>query len=600
MISASIRYGIFYLLICRSIPYQSPSPALPSRVSPRSTPKVEYKVDPEMYTQNDLSTFSFGAALSTHPSTSSSQIVDPLSRPRGEADSDEIVLIPDTTPRPSVVGGGFHRTHPSHSTRLDDRPSPSRHKHPDRGKRAAEKSGEPDSDTASNFGTSSASESVSSLPRPRGKSSRGTSQMSGRSSEPQTSANDLTSDEEMDGRHPFPPGVLESRPRAFRNREQESSLYLSEEDFENYDDDFDHDGTETDPTANIVVGQDAYFDYSNLNRSNSRVAQPERRGSLAKDIPNAQVDGSNHSRDKYSRRPSRSLEELSSFSFSTNGGPSHGGHGIGDRSVPIAPTSVPEKGDWQDLRKKSIQRDKDLPPIFNTTVTPSPLVASGSNSNMNSTTAIASSSSSSNEFEWMQSYGVNGVITFDPSEMSDIVGEGDSNDRRGFRKGSDATFRRRQSTVSSVDIFNKRIVGWGGKTFIGQRHMWTFTQDRGIPSEDTKNRQGDGVKTRSSVSTLFSSRPSTSTGAELSLTGSRTFFDKSDSKGKEKSGKEKASGKDKASKEPWRGMALDAEEIWYNGAIGRFKVSRKNAICTYSLRNPQSSSFRSSPTPFLI
>ncbi|KAF9478795.1 hypothetical protein BDN70DRAFT_879493 [Pholiota conissans] len=561
----------------QSAPNRTPNSAPPSRVSPRSTPKIEYKIDPDMYTQNDLNTFSFGAAPSTRPSSSSSQLVDPLSRPRDEADSDEVVLNPDTTPRPSVVGSVLHRTHPSHSSRSDVWPSPPRYRQPERGARAAEKSREADSDTTSTFDTSSASASVSSLTRPRGKSSRSASQISGRSNEtPQTSANDLTSDEEMDGRHPFPPGTLESSiPRGFRNREQESSLYLSEEDFDNYNDDFDHDDAEIDP-SNDASSRSSYF---------NNIGQSERRGSVARDIPNAQGDKA----DKYARRPSRSMEELSAFSFLNNTDISRGGHGVDERSLAIAPTSVPEShADWRDLRKKSIQRDKDLPPILN-----SPSMASGSNSNLNTSAAISNSSASSNDLQlqWMQTYGVNGLVALDSSDMSDIVGEGNIDGRRqsytAFRKGSNATYRR-QSTVSSVDIFNKRILGWGGNTFNGQRHMWTFKREKDPAAEDLMTtRPSDGGKTRSSVSTLFSSRPSTSDGTELSSTVSRTFFDKSSNKDKEKSGKEKGSGKDKPSKEPWKGMTLDSEETWHNGAIGKFKILRKNMISNEPGKPPQ-------------
>ncbi|KAF9479606.1 hypothetical protein BDN70DRAFT_858180 [Pholiota conissans] len=547
----------------QSAPNRTLSPASPSRVSPLSTPKMEYKIDPYMYTENNLNTFSFGTAPSTRLSSSSSQLFDPPSRPRDEADSDSVVLNPDTTPRASVVGSMLHRTHPSHASRLDVWPSLPRHRKPERGIRAAEKFRDADSDAASTVDTSSASASVSSLTRPRGKSSRSASEISGRSdATPQTLANDLTSDEEMDGRHPFSPSALRSsNPGEFRDREQGSLSHFSEEDFGNCNDDFDHDDVEIDP-SNDTSSRSSYLN----------IGQPERRSSVARDIPNAQGNKA----DKYGRRPSRSMEELSAFSFSNDAGLSRGGHRVDERSLAIAPASVPES--HGDLRKKSIQRDKDLPPILS-----SPSMASGSSFNLNTSTAITNNSASSNDLQWMQTYGANGLVAFDSSDMSDIVGEGNIDGRRlsytALRKGSNATYSC-QSTASSDDIFIKRALGWGGNTFNRRRHMWMFEREKNRePDDSTTAFPSDGGKARSSVSTLFSSRASTSDGAELSSTVSRTsFVDKSSDKDKDKSGKEKGSERDKPSKELWRGMALDSEEIWHNGAIGKFKILRINVI----------------------
>ncbi len=223
---------VVFIKPCRYASSSSSNLSPPPRTSLR-TPKTIYANNPDMYTQNDLHTFSFGAAPSTHISSSSYQPVDPLLRARDDADSDEVAQMPDTTPRPSVVGSAHHRTHPSHST-------PFRPSQADKAPKVPNKLREQDSDTTSTFDTSSASASVSSLSKPR-QNHRATS---GRSFEtPQSSSNDLTSDEDGDGRHPFPPNALSSRARGLRNRDQESSLYLSEEDFENDNDDSDHDVT---------------------------------------------------------------------------------------------------------------------------------------------------------------------------------------------------------------------------------------------------------------------------------------------------------------------------------------------------------------------
>lgn len=546
---------------CRYASSSSSSLSPHPRMSLRA-PKTIYANNPDMYTQNDLNTFSFGAAPSTHISSSSYQPVDPLLRPRDDADSDEAMQMPDTTPRPSVVGSAPHRTHPSHS--LSFRPGQA-----DKAPKVPKKSREQDSDTTSTFDTSSASASVSSLPEPR-QNHRG---ISARFSEtPQSSSNDLTSDEDAGGRHPFPPNALAQIARGLRNRDQESSLYLSEEDFENDNEDFDHD-----------VNNGLSNQKKNFERPNITINLTERRGSLARDIPSAQSDRSymENPRDHYSRRPSRSLEELSSFSFAKASAPPHAGRGVEERPLPLAPTSVPEsEGDWRDLRKKSVQRDKELPFIFNSAANMSSATASGSDLNTNNNMGAVSSSSSSNDisFQWMQTYGVNGVVMFDPSEVSDFLGEGPSGQRQSFnafRKGSSSTYRR-QSTVSSVDIFNKYLVGWGGKRMKTQTALWSFIREKDRAEGESANRQ-NGDRERSSIVALFSSsRPSTSTGVELSTSVSRTLFDKPDSKER---AKEKSSGKDKPTKEPWRGMALDAEETWGNGALGRFRVVRRNTMC---------------------
>jgi hypothetical protein len=183
----------------------------------------------------------------------------------------------------------------------------------------------------------------------------------------------------------------------------------------------------------------------------------------------------------------------------------------------------------------------------------------------------------------MQSYGVNGVVGFDPSEMADIVGEGHNGHRPSlysFRKGSTSSAFRRQSTVSNIDIMHKNITGvWANQKYRDQRQMWTFTKEKDrIGDEDANANTRPHVvaeRERSSISTLFASRPSTSTGVEPVLGGSIPFFDKPEPK-------EKVAVKEK-SKEPWKGMALDSEEIWFNGSSGRFRVIRRNAACTYIL-----------------
>lgn len=553
----------------------------------RTSTKTTYVNHPDLYTHNDLNTFSFGAA----PSLSSSSYphpVDPLSRPRDEVDSDEPFLIPDTTPRPSVVASQYPRSHQSQPSGLENRQTPffdPRLKPSPMGVGSAGKLKERDTDMASNhtFGNSSASVSVSSFSAQREVNSRATSRISRRSSTtPQTSSNDLTSDEEFDGRHPLPPEPLDPvSPVA--DPDQASSLYLSEDEYDGYNEDYENDGVDID--SEIQCG--TLSDHPNDSRDSFRVNSSERRDSVAMQIPNTASD---RAYEDYRargnslvtlRRPSKSLEDLYSFSFGKSSGPSSSR--VPEDPLPSTPTptSVPEsEGDWRDLRKRSVQRDKDLPSIF-----PSPTAASGPKVNLNMASTSASSVNDLLGFDssWMQSYGVNGVVGFDPSEMADIVGQGQNGYRPSlysFRKGSTSSAFRRQSTVSgnNIDIMHKNIAGvWANQKFRDQRELWTFTKEKDRIEDEGANPntrpQVVAERERSSISTLFATRPSTSNGVEPILGGSIPFFDKPEPK-------EKVAVKEK-SKEIWKGMALDSEEIWTNGSSGRFRVNRRNAACTY-------------------
>ena len=538
---------------------------------------MPYSNHSDMYTQNDLNTFSFGAALSSS-SSSSVQPIDPLSRPSDDLDADYLVPITDTTPRPSVVGTQHPRSHQSQQPLgVEFNQSRSGTKS---SKCTRNKFHERDSDIASThtFGASSTSTSLSSCSRASDTNSRAASCTSGRSitSTPQTSDANLSSDEELDGRHPLPPEFPSpDLTHTHRHIDQDSSVYSSEDDFDAYNDEYDHDpelGIEIDSVAH--PGSDrGTFDYHTASRE-SVFDYAERRGSRALPItfsserPSSDRSSSdrsyleNRARENSLatlRRPSRSLEELSSFTFA-QGTISSSAWSI-EHPFPPAPTSVPQsEGDWRDLRKKSIQRDKDLPPISPHTL-------------INETKPVPNQGTSGLDgfdSSWMHQYGVNGVVGFDPSEMQDIVGE----DRRSsnnypYRKGS--AFRR-QSTVSSnnVDIMYRHATGqWASQKYHNQRRMWTFMKEHDRLDEDIYVRQNNHPeRERSSITSFFGSRPSSSATPEP---GGISFFDTRD--------KEKISGKEKAPKEISRGMPLDSEEFWNNQATGRFRVHRKNTPC---------------------
>ena len=504
-----------------------------------------------MYMQNHLNTFSFGAPSSDY---SSVHPIDPLSRPCDDQETD-LVPIPDTTPRPSVVS----TSHP-HSHQLQ-RPSQIKSS-----KGAGQIPHERDSDTASThtFGTYS----ISSSSRPSGSHIN-----SGRSNT--TSDNDLTSDEELGGRHPLPAEL--SSPEispGCRHTDQDASMYASEEEYDDYNEDYDDDleaGIEIDSV--VHPGSDrCTIDYRYVSRESVPFDYAEKRGSQALPIT-ASSDRSyleNRVRENSLatlRRPSRSMDELHSFNFAQEVASSSFAP-YTERSLPPSPTSVPgSEGDWRDLRKKSIQRDKDLPSI-----------SSRMTSNQHS--------SELHDFDpsWMH-HRVNGVVVFDLSELNDIVGE-DSTGRHSsndpLRKESGISAYRRPSTASSgnVDIMYKHIIGpWATQKDRDQRRMWTFVKEHDrLPPEDIHTRQNYHIeRERPSISSFFSSgsRPSSSAAPEhwVTSSGIPSFFDGRD--------KEKAAGKEKALKEIWRGMPLNSEEFWNNQATGRFRVYRRNTPCQY-------------------
>ena len=533
----------------------------------------------DMYTQNDLNTFSFGAAPSSsvHP-------VDPLSRPRDDPHADDLVLIPDATPRPSVVGYQHPRSLQSQqSLGVEFNASPFPPSLIKSSNGARRRNHEKDSDAISThtFGAASTSASSSSYSRPSGTVSRAASCLSGRSNTtPQTLDKELTSDEEFDGRHPLPAEF--SSPElsySYGHADQDSSIYASEEEFDIYNDDYDHDpemGIEIDSV--VHPGSDrGTIDYHSV-RESVRFDYAERRGSQALPIT-ASSDRSSSDRSYLEnrrrenslatlRRPSRSLDELYSFNFAQETVSSSSASRTEHPFSP-APASVPQsEGDWRDLRKKSIQRDKDIPPI-------SPYIMSATSASNQSTSGLDGFDSS-----WMRQYGINGVVGFDPSDIQDIVGENCTERRSSsnypFRKGSAIYAFRRPSTVSSnnVDIMYRHATGpWASQKYRDQRRMWTFMKEHDrLSDEDIHVRQNNHTeRERPSISNLFASRPS-SRAAELSvISGGIPFFDNRD--------KEKTAGKEKAPKEIWRGMPLDSEEFWNNQATGRFRVLRRNTQC---------------------
>ncbi|KAF9050024.1 hypothetical protein BJ165DRAFT_976174 [Panaeolus papilionaceus] len=538
--------------------------------------KMDYNNHSELYTRNHLSTYTFGDAMSSCPSIQDQQI-DPLSKSRGDHDSDDLSSVPDTTPRPSVVAVTHHpRSHQSQYPDFNNSRS-----------RSSSRPKERDSDLASNstFANSSASASVSSFSRPsESNHSRATSR-SRRSTTPLTSANDLTSDEDeldSDGRHPIPSDFHDQEgPSHIRRGPQTSSLDLSEEDFPD-DSEQDSESEDHDHPNPLPL------EYGN------------RRGSHAIPIPGNQTDGmyqEGRARENSMatiRRPSKSMEDLHSFSFAQSSGVSAPPRADDHHPLSIAPNSVPQsEGDWREYRKRSMQRD--MPPTHPQAITLNPGASSSNVSQTVSTSYHSSSSATASstvvatlDTSWMD-YGIKGVVDINPEEMADIVGESGSGARSAFysfRKGS-ATSRRASTISSNVDIMHKNIAGaWASQKAKDQRHNWLFVKDKRSHGDDDKGHSHAASieRERPSISSLF--RPSTSGGGDSSGThGAISFFpepkEKEKSSGKEK---ERASGKDKP---VWKGMPLDAEEIWANGTLGKYKVARKNVPAPEAGKAPQ-------------
>ena len=484
--------------------------------------------------------------------------VDPLSQPRSDPNANDLVPIPDTTPRPSVVQ--HPRSHQSQQfSGVDLNQSPSRPYQIKSSKDSREKPHERDSDAVSahTFGTSSSS-------RPSGAISRASRTNSSRSNT--TSDSDLSLDEELDGRHPLPAEFLNHDITSEDGHidQDTSSMYASEEEYDVYNE-YDHDpemGIEIDSVAH--PGSDrCTIDYHNASRESVPFEYAERRGSRALPIitpfdRSHLENGVKENSPTTLRRPSRSLDELRSFNFTQEAASSSFAPYTEHPLLP-SPTSVPEsEGDWRDLRKKSIQRDKDLPSV-------SPRMMSTTNQG-----------SGLDDFDFSWNQYANGVVGLDLSEMQDIVGEdgtGHQLSNYPLRRESTISASRRQSTASNVDIMYRCVTGWASQKYHDQRRMWTFVKEHDRLSHEDHVRQNNHIeRERPSFSSFFGSRPSSSAASEL---GVIPFFDGRD--------KAKAAGKEKVPKEIWRGMPLDSEEFWNNHATGRFRVHRRNTPCQYQI-----------------
>lgn len=393
---------------------------------------------------------------------SHSTLLEPPPVVAEDPDSDEARLIPDTTPRPSVVGGQhIGGRHPQHS-RLglqnwqkssetsDIRPLP------------GDYSPELEKDSASvyTFGDSSASESVL-LPRVTQPTNRLPSRVSSHSSStPHTSGNDITSSEEedMDNKHPLSSDA-DDHPWMCRP-DQQSPLLLSEDELDNYDDEADND-------------RDEIYDNASRRKGAIPIAHPAQ----DKYVSHRIQEGSTISL----RRGSRSLDELHSVSFSNPLGP------VPNSMVmhPVASSSVPQsEGEIENVRKKS------LPPIAPPNANPPGALNTGFDPS------------------WMENWGRTGIIGFNNDDMADIVGRPPS---VGYNTTSSTARRHSTFSTTTVDIMLRNIQAWnsGSQKYQDQRRLWVFekeTPDSLVPSRE-----------RPSISSLFSPRSNPANEASSNL-----------------------------------------------------------------------------------
>lgn len=469
----------------------------------------------------------------------SSRPHEPHSRSRGDADSDEYSPGMDTTPRPSVAGSHPQatRSHPTQSPGSGDwhslypptQETPSTRGQPPRTRHERD----PDVASYNTRDMSSASTSVSSLSGAASASGTG-SKISLHSGTPHTSASDFT-DDEQDHRHPIPHSLGVAG---------DSIVDFSEEEFDD-DSDYYYNDIEIGSAMHDPNGQDYY--YESTDNFEQYAISGERRGSLA--IPGTQANGFAEGRHREDsvitiRRASKSLEELGSFiskPASTNS------QGSRNNPLPPAPTSVPEsEGDWNNLRRRSMQRDGGAP---------GSIVDHKSTEHGLEISPLAVSPGVLDELD--TSWSGRGMVTTDGMAMFDnLVG------KSARRPSAQSRFfgNRRPSTISNnADTFMKNLTTWDEETYQPQQKMWTFhrekeTSDLRGPPHDVR-----GKNVRGSFS-------STKVLGDGSAAGDHEQKDKKD--------KERDT-------IHWKGMALDSEESWWNDLSGRFKVHRKNNPSAY-------------------
>jgi len=410
-----------------------------------------YDNHPDLYARNNLDTFVFGEGVPSYSYTPS--LLDPNSI-RGEQDSEDSHLAPDTTPRPSVIGNvPNQRSDNSTPTPTHDEFSGISYPGSQCDRRSVHTFGHSSVYPSSirTFGHSSASESVSSLVGPIDSGTSVLSRSSYSSSTANTN-NDFTStssdDDDMDHTHPLSSDA-EDVPWRPNRQKSSSPLFLSDEELDIYEDD----GENEPPT-----------------RRKGSAAIPIVKTSLGSVIP--------------LRRGSRSLDQLHSFSFARPPG-SLASHTSGGTMIPApASSSVPQSEyEIENVRKKSLL----------------PIAATGPNQNP------LPSDNAGLDLSWMENFGRTGIVGFNNDDMADIVGSNDTS-------SIDLTPNiRRHSTFSTttVDIMLKNIQTWNSSSqkYQDQRRLWVFQKenyDSMFPPRE-----------RPSVSYFFSSRSNTMTDASL-------------------------------------------------------------------------------------
>lgn len=413
------------------------------------------------------------------------------------------------------------------------------------------------------------------------------SQRGGSTTTPQTSANELTSeDDDEEHRHPIPA----CPPSPFLHQNDSMSLYAS--DYDEFDDDLDLDREDFEPDIEIssVIHdegeQGSLFDFHTPSPETSHSLFPPRKGSLAVPIPSPNSTGESIA----TRRPSRSLENLRSDSRADTHSVNSRHGDVVRNSLSPTPISLPgSEGDWREVRRRSVQKEKERE-LANRTVPSLTLTPSPSNVGFihqdptaSSSTAIHNPVPEGFDNTWNIDP-ITGIVNLemDQLELADIVGnyQGPRSADRSFHRASSSTTdsgRRLSTTSTNSDPFTKGLNKWLGQEYQDEKMKWTFVREKADRLEGRAALQRE----RNSVSNLFDHKPNYSQSSGFLGSSSGGFHEYSGFR--ESKILVKDSSKPKEA-QPWKGMAIDAEEWWSSYSNGRYRVIRKSQQSRFIFR----------------
>ncbi|KAF8629895.1 hypothetical protein AX15_003251 [Amanita polypyramis BW_CC] len=515
------------------------------------------------YLRNQLQNYSFGTA----PRLSNSPTTNPVAA-QDDPELEEILYPADITPRPSVVAyehqslprtSAFSRSPRNNTTRaigttVND---------PNIGRRNIDSIPSSASASVTSFSESLYTGSVLTLDS---------------SSAPRTPSNDYMFSDDEHG-HPFYINASEPYPSSSTNISTTSMEFSSEEEYES-DEPPDIEISSVRMASVDMSFQEEEYPADEISYTEMDYSQG-RRGSLPMAIPGSSATpattthytfGRDRDQDFISlRRPSRSLDDdlnvtdaMRSLSI------------ISRTADDPSPVSVPGcEGDWRNLTARARQRGSIVIEINEEPEFP-PSLGSRSYQAQPSTSDV----NSVGEFDLAWDNLAQGIVSFDQSEIADIVRlPGGTNmahtaagsrwfPRFGNRNNLSAEHARRPSiaTITSVgsDTFGRAIFRWGGEEYQAQRQDWTFKRERASIVQQVPNVSGSGNA------------------------GSRGLAGFLGSKTPEEERKKAQKEREKARVLTfWKGMPIDSHEIWRMSVIGKFKVERRATKTVDIAKGPQ-------------